>query len=124
VYARGLGERIARHQARVWLVNTGWTGGAFGVGTRMKIAHTRAMIAAALSGALDTVAYQRHPVFNVEIPRSCPDVPSEVLDPRTTWADKAAYDLQARKLAAMFVDNFKAFEGDVDPKVVAAGPTV
>jgi phosphoenolpyruvate carboxykinase (ATP) len=124
VYARGLGERIARHKARVWLVNTGWTGGAFGVGTRMKIAHTRAMIAAALSGALDKVAYQRHPIFNVEIPDSCPNVPSDVLDPRSTWTDKAAYDVQAKKLAAMFVDNFKTFEGDVDAKVVAAGPTV
>jgi phosphoenolpyruvate carboxykinase (ATP) len=124
VYARGLGERIARHSARVWLVNTGWTGGPFGVGQRMKIAHTRAMIAAALSGALDEVQYQRHPVFNLDMPTTCPNVPSEVLDPRSTWSEKAAYDAQAKKLAAMFVENFEAFEADVARAVVAAGPRV
>jgi phosphoenolpyruvate carboxykinase (ATP) len=122
VYARGLGERIARHQSRVWLVNTGWTGGAFGVGQRMSIGHTRAMISAALSGALDKVEYHKHPVFNLDMPASCPDVPSEVLDPRSTWQDKAAYDAQAKKLATMFVDNFKTFEGTVDAAVVQAGP--
>ena len=122
VYARALGERIARYKARVWLVNTGWTGGAFGVGKRMSIAHTRAMISAALSGQLDNVAYQRHPVFNLDMPTSCPGVPSEVLDPRSTWADKAAYDAQAKKLATMFVDNFKTFESDVDRAVIEAGP--
>ncbi len=122
VYARGLGERIARHQSRVWLVNTGWTGGAFGVGSRMSIGHTRAMIGAALSGALEKVQYHRHPIFNLDMPASCPDVPSEVLDPRRTWADPAAYDAQAKKLAAMFVENFKTFAGDVDRAVVDAGP--
>jgi phosphoenolpyruvate carboxykinase (ATP) len=122
VYARGLGERIARYKSRVWLVNTGWTGGPFGVGKRMSIAHTRAMIAAALSGALDGVGYQRHPIFNLEMPTSCPNVPADVLDPRSTWSDKSAYDAQARKLAGMFVGNFKTFEGDVDASVVAAGP--
>jgi len=124
IYARGLGERIARHKARVWLVNTGWTGGPFGVGSRMKIAHTRAMIGAALSGALEKVPYQRHPIFNLEMPTSCPDVPSDVLDPRSTWADTAAYDEDARKLAAMFVENFKTFAADVDRSVVEAGPTL
>jgi phosphoenolpyruvate carboxykinase (ATP) len=122
VYARGLGERIARHNVRVWLVNTGWTGGAFGVGSRMKIAQTRAMITAALAGKLDRVEYHRHPVFNLDMPSSCPDVPTDVLDPRSTWSDKAAYDAQAKKLAAMFVENFKAFESDVDAAVVEAGP--
>jgi phosphoenolpyruvate carboxykinase (ATP) len=124
VYARGLGERIARHDARVWLVNTGWTGGPFGVGKRMKIAHTRAMISAALNGALDHVGYQRHPIFNLEMPTSCIDVPAEVLDPRTTWADKDAYDVQARKLGSMFSENFATFEGDVDAAVKKAGPAV
>jgi phosphoenolpyruvate carboxykinase (ATP) len=124
VYARALGERIARYQARVWLVNTGWTGGPFGVGKRMSIAHTRAMIRAALSGQLDDVEYQRHALFNLDMPTSCPGVPSDVLDPRSTWADKTAYDAQARKLATMFVDNFKAFEADVDAAVIAAGPNV
>jgi phosphoenolpyruvate carboxykinase (ATP) len=124
VYARALGERIARYNARVWLVNTGWTGGAFGVGKRMSIAHTRAMISAALSGKLDDVEYRRHPVFNLEMPTSCPGVPSEVLDPRSTWGDKAAYDAQAKKLATMFVENFKTFEGDVDRSVIDAGPRI
>jgi len=124
VYARQLGERIARYGSRVWLVNTGWTGGPHGVGSRMKIAHTRAMIKAALSGALDDVTFERHPVFNVEVPTSCPGVLSEVLDPRGTWADKAAYDAQAAKLARMFVDNFKTNFSDADPKVAAAGPTI
>ena len=124
VYARQLGEQIARHQSRVWLVNTGWTGGPHGVGSRMKIAYTRAMIAAALSGALDTVGYQRHPIFNLEMPESCSGVPAGVLNPRGTWADTAAYDAQATRLATMFIENFKTFEKDVDPAVVAAGPTI
>jgi phosphoenolpyruvate carboxykinase (ATP) len=122
VYAKMLGRNIAKHRARVWLVNTGWTGGPYGVGSRMKIVHTRAMITAALGGQLDGVQYQRHPVFNVEVPTSCPAVPNEVLDPRSTWKDKAAYDEQARKLAQMFVDNFKTFEKDVAASVKDAGP--
>jgi len=124
VYAKQLGERIAKHQSRVWLVNTGWTGGPHGVGRRMKIAHTRAMIRAALSGQLDYVAYTRHPVFNIEVPTAVPEVPVAVLDPRGTWADKAAYDAQAAKLARMFVENFKTNFADADAAVAAAGPTV
>jgi phosphoenolpyruvate carboxykinase (ATP) len=122
VYARMLGEKIATHRARVWLVNTGWTGGAYGVGRRMKIAHTRAIITAALTGQLDGVSYRRHPVFNIEMPASCPGVPDAVLDPRSTWPDAAQYDEQARKLARMFVDNFKTFEQDVPAAVKDAGP--
>jgi phosphoenolpyruvate carboxykinase (ATP) len=124
VYAKQLGERIAKHGSQVWLVNTGWTGGPHGVGSRMKISYTRAMIRAALSGQLDKVAYQRHPVFNIDVPTSVPGVPSEVLDPRGTWSDKAAYDVQAAKLAKMFVENFKTNFADADPKVAAAGPVV
>jgi phosphoenolpyruvate carboxykinase (ATP) len=122
VYAKLLGDRIAKHHAKVWLVNTGWTGGAFGVGSRMKIAHTRAMINAALSGALDHVGYERDPVFNLDVPTSCPGVPSEVLRPRSTWKDAAAYDAQARKLAQMFAENFKGFEATAASDVKAAGP--
>jgi phosphoenolpyruvate carboxykinase (ATP) len=121
-YARMLGEKLARHNARVWLVNTGWTGGAHGTGQRMKIAYTRAMIRAALSGALDHVACERDSVLNLDVPLACPDVPSQVLQPRSTWANPAEYDAQATKLARMFVDNFKAFESDVTPAVKAAGP--
>ena len=122
VYARMLGEKIATHGARVWLVNTGWTGGPYGVGSRMKIAHTRAMITAALTGQLDAVEYRRHPIFNIEVPATCPGVPDSVLDPRTTWPDAGKYDEQARRLAGMFVENFKTFENDVAPSVKAAGP--
>jgi phosphoenolpyruvate carboxykinase (ATP) len=122
VYAKMLGEKIAKHSARVWLVNTGWTGGPYGVGSRMKIRYTRAMITAALSGQLDHVGYEKHPVFNIDVPTTCPDVPTEVLDPRSTWPDKAKYDEQASKLAGMFIENFKTFEADVTPAVKAAGP--
>jgi len=121
-YARMLGEKIARHNARVWLVNTGWTGGPYGVGTRMKIGYTRAMIRAVLSGALDGTAYEKDPIFNLEIPASCPGVPADVLRPRGTWPSGAAYDQQAAKLAKMFAENFKTFEQGVSAEVLAAGP--
>jgi phosphoenolpyruvate carboxykinase (ATP) len=124
VYASMLGNNIARHGARVWLVNTGWTGGPYGIGRRMTIAYTRAMIAAALTGALDTVRYQQHPIFNVEMPTTCPGVPDAVLDPRSTWTDATQYDTQARALARMFVENFKTFEADVADAVKKAGPTI
>jgi phosphoenolpyruvate carboxykinase (ATP) len=122
VYAKFLGDKIARHDARVWLVNTGWTGGPYGVGSRMKISHTRAMIRAALSGALDSVPYETDTTFNLDVPKSCPGVPPEVLRPRNTWADQNAYDDQARRLARMFADNFKMFETDAASDVKAAGP--
>jgi phosphoenolpyruvate carboxykinase (ATP) len=122
VYAQLLGAKIALHEARVWLVNTGWTGGPYGVGTRMPIRFTRAMITAALGGALDGVHYATHPVFNLQVPQVCPGVPLEVLNPRLTWSDTAAYDAQAARLARMFRDNFTAFEASVSADVVAAGP--
>jgi phosphoenolpyruvate carboxykinase (ATP) len=121
-YARMLGEKIARHNARVWLVNTGWTGGPYGVGTRMKISYTRSMIRAALAGALDGVGYQKDAVFNLDIPESCPGVPAAILNPRNTWANGADYDAQAATLARMFVKNFKTFEQGVTAEVLAAGP--
>jgi phosphoenolpyruvate carboxykinase (ATP) len=123
-YARMLGEKIERHGSRVWLVNTGWTGGSFGVGSRMKIGHTRAMIRAALAGALDNVSYVRDALFNLDVPTSCPDVPAAVLHPRNTWPSGEAYDRQAAKLAAMFVDNFKKFADGVGADVIAAGPRI
>ena len=121
-YAKLLGEKIAQHNASVWLLNTGWTGGPYGTGARMKIAHTRAMIRAILSGALNTATYERDPIFNLDVPTACPDVPADVLKPRTTWADGAAYDLQAANLAQMFAENFQRFEADASPEVIAAGP--
>jgi phosphoenolpyruvate carboxykinase (ATP) len=122
IYARMLGDKIARHASQVWLINTGWTGGAYGTGSRMRISYTRAMISAALSGALERAAYEKDPVFNVDVPTSCPGVDPAVLTPKKTWASAGAYDDRAAKLARMFADNFKAFEGDVTADIRAAGP--
>jgi len=122
VYAEMLGERMDRFNVPVWLVNTGWTGGPYGVGERMNITWTRNMVRAALNGKLNDVPTRTDPIFGFEVPERCPDVPAEVLWPRETWADKDAYDRQARKLADMFVENFKAFEDRVSGAVRAAGP--
>src|SRR5262249_45154045 len=123
-YASMLGERIAEHQSRVWLVNTGWTGGPYGTGARVKIQEPRARIPAALRGALDDVGYARDPIFNPEVPASSPGVPADVLNPRNTWPRRSDYDRQAAMLAAMFRENFKMFEGAVTSDVLAAGPGV
>jgi phosphoenolpyruvate carboxykinase (ATP) len=122
VYANLLGEKIAQHQVNVWLVNTGWSGGPYGVGQRMKIAHTRAMVNAALGGELAGIPTRPDPIFGVAVPTACPGVPSEVLNPRQTWPDPAAYDAQARKLAGMFAENFKTFADQVSEEVRAVGP--
>ena len=122
-YASMLGEKIERYRADVYLVNTGWTGGPFGVGQRMSLPYTRAMVKAATSGALRDVETRRHPVFNVDVPISCPGVPDEVLDPKSTWADGDAYDEAARQLARMFVKNFDRFAADVSDDVTKAGPS-
>lgn len=106
VYAEMLGKKIVQHNARVYLVNTGWTGGPVGVGKRIKLAYTRAMVSAAINGELEGVSYVTDPVFGVEVPTSCPGVPAEVLQPRNTWADKEAYDRQASELASRFAENF------------------
>jgi phosphoenolpyruvate carboxykinase (ATP) len=122
VYADMLGQRLARHGAQAWLVNTGWTGGPYGVGHRMNINHTRQMVRAALNGLLDDVPTRTDPLFGVEVPIHVPDVPDEVLWPRDTWPAPEAYDEQARKLAGMFVDNFRQYEEAVTDRVRAAGP--
>jgi phosphoenolpyruvate carboxykinase (ATP) len=122
VYARMLAERLAEHDVPVWLVNTGWTGGPYGVGKRMGIDHTRSMVRAALNGQLADVAYELDPVFGVEVPVSVPGVPSEILHPRDTWSDPAAYDAKARELAAMFAANFEAYADGVPAAVRDAGP--
>jgi phosphoenolpyruvate carboxykinase (ATP) len=121
-YAEMLGERIAKHDASVYLVNTGWSGGPFGVGQRIDIDHTRAMVRAAISGELRVVEATRHPIFNVDVPVSCPGVPDDVLDPQSTWPDADKYEEEARELARMFVDNFERFADSVPPEVVKAGP--
>jgi phosphoenolpyruvate carboxykinase (ATP) len=122
VYARLLGEKIARHTSESWLINTGWSGGPYGTGSRMKIAYTRAMIRAALSGALSGVKFVQDPVFGLHVPASCPGVPEEVLNPRNTWKDKAAYDTQAKDLAGKFKKNFEQFAGATSAEVRNAGP--
>ncbi len=124
VYANLLGEKIAQHKVNVWLVNTGWSGGPYGEGQRMKIGYTRAMVNAALDGMLAEVPTRSDPVFGVAVPTSCPNVPEEVLNPRQTWDTPAAYDAQANKLAAMFNENFKTFAEQVSPEIRAAGPVV
>jgi phosphoenolpyruvate carboxykinase (ATP) len=121
-YAEMLGSKIARHGAQVWLVNTGWTGGPYGTGHRMKIAHTRTMVRAALEGALKDIKLVEDPVFKVGVPAAVPNVPSEVLVPRNTWADKAAYDKQAKDLAQRFKTNFEKYAAKASREVVAAGP--
>ena len=121
VYAKLLGEKINQHNTVVYLVNTGWSGGAYGVGTRIKIKYSRAMVTAALTGKLDIVKYRHDDLFNLDIPTEVENVPPEILDPKNTWVDKDSYDLSAKKLAQMFVENFKKFE-NVSQDIVDAGP--
>jgi phosphoenolpyruvate carboxykinase (ATP) len=123
-YAKLLGERLAKHGTRVFLINTGWSGGPYGVGKRMSLPYTRAIVTAAIEGELDEVSYELDPVFNIHVPVMCPGVPKEVLRPRQTWADKAAYDKSAAELAQRFVKNFVKFGKDVPASVTAAGPMV
>jgi len=121
-YAKLLGERLSRHGASCWLVNTGWSGGPYGVGRRMKIAVSRAVVSAALSGALDSARLSPDPIFKFLIPETCEGVPSELLQPRPTWADPAAYDAKARDLARLFKKNFEQYAAAASPEVRAAGP--
>jgi phosphoenolpyruvate carboxykinase (ATP) len=122
VYGRLLGQKIREHQPNVWLVNTGWTGGAYGVGHRISIQHTRAIIHAALEGHLDSVEFQEDPIFGVQVPTSVPGVPSDVLIPSNAWSDKQAYDESARRLAQRFQENFAQYADDVDASIREAGP--
>jgi phosphoenolpyruvate carboxykinase (ATP) len=124
IYAAMLAERLERYDVAVWMVNTGWTGGPYGTGERMNINHTRSMVRAALGGQLDDVATVTDPVFGLEVPVECPDVPASVLQSRATWPDPEAYDRQARVLATMFADNFAAYASGVSASVAAAGPRV
>jgi phosphoenolpyruvate carboxykinase (ATP) len=122
VYANLLGEKIADRDVAVWLVNTGWTGGPYGVGRRMAIAHTRAMIHAALDGTLAQLPTRQDPIFRLAVPERCPGVPDTVLNPRATWGDPAAYEAQAQRVAGMFARNFATFAPDAPGEVKAAGP--
>jgi phosphoenolpyruvate carboxykinase (ATP) len=121
-YAKLLGDKLHGTDIKVWLINTGWTGGSYGVGSRMKLSYTRAMITAALTGKLDNVTYETLPVFDLAMPTSCEGVPSEILNPRATWADKNAYDNTASNLAEKFVKNFEKFAAETDESILAAAP--
>jgi phosphoenolpyruvate carboxykinase (ATP) len=123
-YAKLLGEKLEGTDIKVWLINTGWTGGSYGVGSRMKLSYTRAMITAALEGKLNDVTYDTLPVFDLAIPTSCDGVPAEILNPRTTWADKNAYDDTANNLAGQFVRNFEQFASETSADILAAAPKV
>jgi phosphoenolpyruvate carboxykinase (ATP) len=120
-YAQMLGKLLHQHKSSMWLINTGWSGGPYGVGKRMKLTHTRAIVRAALAGELDKVKTTTDPVFGLAVPAAIEGVPAKVLDPRATWPDPAAYDRQAKKLAKMFRENFEKF-GSVDSATKNAGP--
>ncbi len=123
-YAAMLGEKLRRHEVKVWMINTGWTGGAYGTGNRMKLSYTRTMITAALEGKLDQVEFNNHPVFGMAVPQSCPNVPAELLNPRNTWADKVAYDVAARNLAQQFIRNFEKYAAGVQEEILEAAPRI
>lgn len=120
-YAEMLRDRLSKHGATCWLINTGWSGGEFGVGKRINLGYTRSMVRAVLMGKLDDVDYSKDSVFGLHMPVVCPDVPTEILNPKSTWADQSAYDRKAKELAGLFVENIKKFDG-VSDEVVAAGP--
>ncbi len=124
VYAKLLAKKIKDHGANVWLINTGWTGGPYGVGERMKLKYTRRMINAALNGELDDVEYTEEPFFGLYIPEYVPDVPHEILNPRNTWPDAGAYDAKAADLAQRFKTNFQKFSDQASPEILSAGPKV
>ena len=124
-YAKLLGEKLEKNSdVKVWLINTGWTGGSYGVGSRMKLSYTRAMITAAITGKLDNVSYEKLPIFDLSIPTTCENVPAEILNPRSTWTDKVAYDETAANLASQFVKNFEKFEAETSADILAAAPKV
>jgi phosphoenolpyruvate carboxykinase (ATP) len=123
-YAGMLGEKMKKNKVNVWMINTGWSGGPYGIGSRMKLAYTRAMITAALDGKLDTVGYTAHPVFGMMMPETCPGVPTEILNPRSTWADTAAYDAKSKDLAAQFVQNFEKYASGVTAEILEAAPKI
>jgi len=122
VYAKLLGEKMEKHAANVFLINTGWSGGPYGVGKRMKLSYTRAMITAAIEGQLDNVPYELDAIFNVHIPTQCPNVPTEILAPRNLWADPAEYDRKACELAELFIKNFARFGHEIPEEIIQAGP--
>lgn len=123
-YATMLSKKMQEANVNVWLVNTGWSGGPYGIGKRMSLKYTRALITAALQGQLDTVAYQQHEVFGVAMPLSCPNVPDNLLNPRNTWESKEAYDAKAQQLAEAFLKNFEKFAEYASEEIMRGAPCV
>ena len=122
VYAELLAEKIRNHNSNVWLVNTGWTGGPYGTGHRMKLAYTRKMLSEALAGNLDRIEYSEDPFFGLSMPSNVTGIPSDILNPRNTWRDKEAYDKKANELAKMFTENFNQFKKQAAKEILEAGP--
>jgi phosphoenolpyruvate carboxykinase (ATP) len=123
-YADLLKRKITRYNVNCWLVNTGWTGGPYGVGRRISIKHTRALLDAVLEGKLEKVEYYQDPIFGFSVPKTCPEVPDPVLRPESSWSDKASYHQKYRDLALRFIDNFKQFKDGCPAEIVASGPKV
>ena len=123
-YAELLKQKIERHDVNCWLVNTGWVGGPFGVGERISIKHTRALLNAALTGQLASVEYNQDPIFGFEVPRTCPGVPDQVLKPWSSWPSREEYDKKYKQLAQKFIENFRKFEDGTPQEVIDAGPRV
>jgi phosphoenolpyruvate carboxykinase (ATP) len=123
-YAELLGQRIQEFNTRVWLINTGWTGGAYGTGHRISLDFTREMVASALNGELDDVTFVKHDVFNVDVPKMCGNIPQSILDPSKSWSDPKAYEEAAFKLADLFIDNFRKFEDKCSDAITKGGPNV
>ena len=123
-YAELLGKKIRSHKVNVWMINTGWTGGPYGIGKRIKLDNTRAMITAALEGELDNVEYEAHKIFGFMIPKSCPGVPSEILNPENTWADKDDYNIKAKELAKQFIKNFEKYASGASGETASAAPKI
>jgi phosphoenolpyruvate carboxykinase (ATP) len=124
IYAQMLGNKMQEHKVNVWMINTGWTGGPYGIGKRIKLSYTRAMIAAALSGKLNTTIFDIHPVFGIQVPKECPGVPTEILDPGNTWPNTTGYTTKAKYLAGLFIKNFEKFAGGVSEEVLTASPKI
>ena len=124
VYADLLGQRIQHDHVHCWLINTGWTGGPYGIGERINITHTRAMLNAAITGQLDNIPMHKDPVFNLQVPESCANVPTEILQPANTWSDQETYQTAARNLAKAFCDNFEKFSAQAPPEITLSGPSI
>ncbi|MEO6539216.1 MAG: phosphoenolpyruvate carboxykinase (ATP) [Ferruginibacter sp.] len=123
-YAEMLGEKMTEHKVKVWMINTGWSGGAYGTGQRMKLKYTRAMITAVLDGKLNEVEFDEHPVFGMQMPKECPGVPADILNPRNTWLNKEDYDVKSKDLAKQFINNFNKYASAVNDETLAAAPKI